>query len=441
MFNRYTALFVVVASMVGSGILTTTGFILASVPDPMWNLVLWILGGILSLTGAFTLAEVATAYPQTGGDYVFVREAFGKRLAFTYGWATLVIGYAAPVALIASSCASYLISFVAPEFDESSKQWAILAIATTIISIITLIHCRSHRESSWLQDSSTSFKIIVFFGIAIAIFSSDAVNVAQVYSSEHSATFPITSLGLALIQVMYAYTGWNAAIYIAAELPRPQKTIPFALVWGCLFVAALYVILNVAYQSVLPLNEIISFSDDDKVRIAELALERASGTAVAKGISFLISLGMIASVSAFILVGPRVAFAMASDGLAFKSWTRVHDHHRTPRTAVLAIGGMSLIFLWSDTYESLLNTTGYGLGVLALLSCICIFPLRRRTEYKPTFWCPAYPFTPILFVILSVAMLVSAGIAAPRSSAISVAWVLSGLVLFPFFDPARSRKS
>jgi APA family basic amino acid/polyamine antiporter len=441
MFNRYTALFVVIASMVGSGILTTTGFILAEVPDPFWNLVLWVLGGILSLTGAFTLAEVATAYPQTGGDYIFVREAFGKRWSFTYGWATLLIGYAAPIALIASSCASYLISFVAPDLEAAIKSTAVLAVASTIITVITFIHCRSHRESSWLQDSSTAFKVIIFFGIAIAIFSSDAFNAAQVVSSEHSRTFAVTSLGLALIQVMYAYTGWNAAIYIAAELPRPQKTIPFALVWGCLFVAVLYVTLNVAYQSVLPLNEIIAFSDDDKVRIAELALVRATDPTVAKAISFLISLGMIASVSAFILVGPRVAFAMASDGLAFRSWTKVHDQHRTPRSAVLAIGAMSLMFLWSGTYESLLNTTGYGLGVLALLSCLCIFPLRRRADYRPTFRCPWYPFTPILFVLLSIAMLLSAGMASPKSSAISVAWVLSGLFLFPFFNSAGSTKS
>jgi APA family basic amino acid/polyamine antiporter len=412
--------------MVGSGILTTSGYVVESLQSYGLLMLFWVIGGVISLLGSLALAEMATAYPRVGGDYNFVRIGFGNRWAFVYGWATVIVGYAAPVSLISYTVAN----FVSPYFHFSgSPRLLNQLLASAIIVVFTVSHCLGHRQSSFVQSASTLFKLAVFLGVLLGVFWSDAIswrNLADGFIPSGSSS----GYGTSMIYVMYAYTGWSAAVYLAGEMHDPQKSVPFALVVGTLTVTAIYLLLNVFYAMALPIESLISASSDDKARVALLAIEAAYGSNATKVFSVMLSLGMLASVSALILAGPRILYAMARDKLLFGRLGELHPTRNVPAIAVICQGLISIFLLWVGIFEEILEMTGFGLGVMSLLSVGVLFKLRQLPTYKPTMRTPGYPIFPIVFCLINIWMLVDAAYHGPLSAVISIAILCIGFPLY-----------
>lgn len=434
-----TATYIVIAAMVGSGVLTTSGYILQTTGSHWINLVLWTLGGIIALTGALTLGEMASGYPKVGGDYVYVRLALGDAWAFVYGWTCLVVAYAAPIALIAYTTGNYffqpLVIFlqeiqIIDQAPIDAKTFN-LVFASIAIVLLTIQHARGHQESSSIQEWTTLFKLAVF-----AVVLAFGILLLPSNAWDNATTIDVTrrpspsALALSLVQVMYAYTGWNAAVYIAEELPNPRKTIPVALLRGTIGVTLLYLALNVLYAFTLPVSEIMGFSAEDAGRIAAISIERLVGAPWSHLISALMSLGMLASLSAFILVGPRIIVAMAQDKLVHSKLGEISRKTGVPVWGVAFQGVISIALLWSGTFEHLLNFTGFGMAALSLLAVAVIFGLRKRADYHPTFRVPLYPWTPMIFCITSVLMLIGTAIEAPLQALTGFVCVLVGFPLY-----------
>lgn len=417
-FGFWTGWFVVIASMVGSGILTNPGLMLKTLPSYPALFALWATGGALALSGALTMGELSSGLPHVGGDYVYVREAFGRAWAFVYGWAMVILGFAAPVALVAYTTANYLAG-------GSSK-----GLASLLILFFTASHCFGHAGSKLVQSATTVFKLVVLVAFAVVCPLSEKASLDQLMAVAPSSTLSTGSLASGLILVMYAYTGWNAAVYLAGEIRDPLRNLPRCLAMGCFGVTLLYLAVLVAYGLTLPASEVAAMGDADASRLAELSAERLFGHGTARIFSVLLSLGVLASLSAYCLTGPRIVYAMAQDGLCPKIAGRVDARTGTPVLATAVQGALALLFLWSGTFEEVLNFTGYGLAVISTLVVSPIFVLRRRPDFRPSFRVPFYPLTPVLFLVASLAMLVGGAIENPWNAASSLLCILAAFPVF-----------
>ena len=429
-FGFWTGWFVVIASMVGSGILTNSGPILKSTGSYWALLLTWGLGGILSLIGALTLGEVASSYPQAGGDYTYVRMALGSAFGFVFGWSMVVIGFGAPIALVAYATANYLYPFAQGMGWAVPERFFVLGLATFLVSVFTFSHCLGHRSSSRVQSATTFFNFLLLgsFAVGCLLFGRGDWDNFRQGTALTSVSAP--SWGINLIRALYAYTGWNAATYLAGEVKNPQRNLPLTLGLGCLAVTFLYLLINVTYCFAISPQTLAALSSDELNRLAEVSMTRLFNPEAARVFSFLVSMGMLAALSAFILTGPRIVYAMARDGL-FPAWAgRLHPGSQVPREAILAQGVLALVFLWSGTFDQVLNFAGYGLAVVGIFTVASVFWLRRRSDYRPSFRIPLYPWAPLAFLGISVASLVTSFVDDPKTSCLSLGCILMGFPLY-----------
>lgn len=429
-FGFWTSWFVVIASMVGSGILTNSGPILKSTGSYWALLLTWGLGGLLSLIGALTLGEVASSYPRAGGDYTFVRMALGSAFGFVFGWSMVVIGFAAPIALVAYSTANYFYPMVGGLGISIPERAFVLLGATFLICVFTLSHCLGHRSSSRVQSATTFFNFVLLGGFALAGIFAGQKGWSHFREGIPLSSVPAPTWGTNLIRALYAYTGWNAATYLAGEIKNPARNLPFGLGLGCLAVTILYLTINLTYAVAISPTTLSTLSPEQLNRIADISVLQLFGGKAAKIFSLLISLGMSAALSAFILTGPRIVYAMAGDGL-FPSWAgKLHAVSQVPVIAILVQGIIALIFLWSGTFDQVLNFAGYGLAVIGIFTVAPILWLRRRADYHASFRIPFYPWTPLLFLAVSIASLIAGFMDDPKLSALSLGCILLGFPLY-----------
>jgi len=429
-FGFWTGWFVVLASMVGSGILTNSGPVLKSTQSYWALLAVWGLGGVLSLIGALTLGEIASSYPKAGGDYTYVRMALGPAFGFVFGWGMVVIGFAAPIALVAYTTANYFFPFVRGVGIDVPERLFVLLSATALIAFFTFSHSLGQRSSSRVQSATTffNFLLLVCFALGAIFFGQGSWEHFRLGAPVDTISGP--TWGTSLIRVLYAYTGWNAATYLAGEVKRPERNLPLTLGLGCLAVTLLYLIINVAYAFSISPTTLNALSPDELNRIAEISVTQLFGSGAARAFSFLVSVGMLAALSAFILTGPRIVYAMAHDGL-FPAWAgKLHPRTQVPVVAILAQGAMALGFLWSGTFDQVLTFAGYGLAVIGIFTVTPIFLLRRRSDYRPSFRIPLYPFTPALFLLVSVVSLVAGFLDDPWFSSLSLGCILIGFPIY-----------
>jgi APA family basic amino acid/polyamine antiporter len=414
-FGFWTGWFVVVASMVGSGILTNSGPILRSTGSYSALLLLWALGGVMALAGALSLAELASDNPRAGGDYAFVRDAFGHAVGFVYGWAMAVLGFAAPIALVAFTTGSYLLPVLE---DAGVTRWVapgVLAdtLGTAIIVVLTGLHCFGHRQSARLQGITTAVKVGAFavLGWAALVGRGSWVHFTE---AKPLADVGWVELGQGLLLVSYAYTGWNAAGYLSAETRGAERNVPRSLVLGVATVTVIYLATNVVYALALSPQAALAMGDAELARFAEIAVRSLLDPTAARIFSLFVLLGVFASLSAYVLTGPRIVYAMAKDGLCPPALAKLNRKSGTPVRATILQGLIALAFLWSGSFENVLNFTSYGLACIGTLVVSPIFVLRRRADYRPRFRVPGYPWTPALFLLANVAMLVAGAFESPR---------------------------
>lgn len=409
-FGFWSAYFLVVASMVGAGILTSSGFTLKDTANPAGLMAIWTLGGILALCGTVTIAELATRLPKAGSDYLFVREAFGREAGIVVGWATFVLGFAAPTAVVGRLAANYLLIPVMPWFKQAnmdSLNYVEPAVATLFILFLMIVHGLGHRESSGMQVMSTLLKILLLVGLVVLGLSFGQGDWSHFAQSHVPSSSEFFTLGVGLIYVSYAYTGWNAAAYVAGEVREPEKLLPKSLIAGCATVVVLYLLVNLTYVYALNPKMMTELSYDEVTPVAQLAAENLFGREVGGAVSILLGVGMLASVSAYMLSGPRIAFAMAHDGAFPRFAANLHSERETPVAAIIAQGVIAIGLAWSGPFLSILNYTAIGLAVISGLVVASIFPLRLRKDLPHPFRMPLYPLPPLLYLALMVWILIT----------------------------------
>ncbi len=407
-FGFWAAYFLVVASMVGAGILTSSGFTLHDTANPAGLMVIWTLGGILALCGTVTIAELATMLPKAGSDYLFVREAFGREAGIVVGWATFVLGFAAPTAVVARLSANYLSIPITEYFGlGSTMPYLEPMLATVFVGILMTIHCLGHRESSGLQVLSTLVKISLLIGLVVIGLSFGQGDWSHFAASHVPDSGEFFTLGIGLIYVSYAYTGWNAAAYVAGEVRDPERLLPRSLIAGCASVMGLYLLVNLTYVFALDPQEMTQLSIPEVIPVAQLAAKQLFGSQVGDIVSILLGLGMLASVSAYMLSGPRIAFAMANDGAFPRFAAKLHDRRQTPIAAIIVQGLIAIGMAWSGPFLDILNYTAIGLAVISGLVVASIFPLRSRADLPHPYRLPLYPLPPVLYLALMVWIVIS----------------------------------
>jgi len=440
-FGLSTATSVVIASMVGVGILTTSGYIIKDTGSHTLMLALWLVGGLLALCGALTVAELAAAMPYAGGEYVFIREAYGRLLAFLYGWVSFLIGFSAPAAIIAYAAARYLIEPWTTGDDPATGIFT-RGLGALFIVTLTCVHLRGQALGSRVQNITTIVKLAVLSAIVIGGLALRLPSLAHLTPDLPESGTPWGTLAISLVYVMFSYTGWNAATYLAGEVRNPQRVLPRALLMGCGGVIVLYLLLNVVYVHALPVEELAAMSYEQVEPLAALAAERLFGTWVAAPLSVALGLGLLATLSALVLIGPRIYYAMARDGLFPKAAGRLNATTGTPNTAILAQAACSLVLLFSGTFKNILTYTGVGLLVSSFFVILAVFVLRvRRPHMTRPFKTPGYPIVPLLFLACTAWMIVFAFMDQPRWSAISIGSILGGIPIYYLWQAAPGKPS
>lgn len=391
---------VVVGSTIGSGIFRSPAGIADRIPGPLPLLLIWILGGLFALCGALALSELASTIPRTGGFYAFLREGWGRLPAFLFGWGQLTIVRAASLGAIAITFAEYFVRVlgfdptVAP-YDRYAQYTAALAIAVTATFNILGV-----RWGSTVINITTIAK---FGGLAFIVLLALAVGWPE--TGGHftplvpEGSVQVGAFGLALVSVLWAYDGWADVTYVAGEVKDPHRNLPRAIIGGTLAVMAIYVLANIGYMAVLPIEEIRT----SRLVAADVA-ERVIGRPGVVFVSTTVMLSTFGTLSAVLLTSPRVLFAMADDGMLFAPIAKVHPRFQTPHIAIGLVATLGLIFVLLLRFEKLADTFVIAMIPFYALGVAGIYRLRRRPGYAPPFRTPGYPVVPALF-IASVAYL------------------------------------
>ena len=396
----WSAMAVVVGSTIGSGIFRSPAGIADRIPGPLPLLMIWILGGLFALCGALTLAELASEVPRTGGFYAFLREGWGKLPAFLFGWGQLTIVRAASLGAIAITFAEYFVRVlgfdpgIAP-YDRYSQYIAAVAIAVTAgFNIIGV---------KWGATVINLTTIAKFGGLAFIVVLALAVGWPQ--TGGHftplvpEGSVQVGAFGLALVSVLWAYDGWADVTYVAGEVTDPRRNLPRAIIGGTVAVMVIYVLANVGYMAVLPIEEIRT----SRLVAADVA-EKIIGRPGVVMVSTTVMISTFGTLSAVLLTSPRVLFAMADDGMLFAPIAKVHPRYQTPYIAIALVATLGLIFVLLLRFEKLADTFVIAMIPFYALGVAAVYRLRRRPGYAPSFRTPGYPVVPAVF-ILSVAYL------------------------------------
>jgi APA family basic amino acid/polyamine antiporter len=410
----YDAAAIIVSNVIGGGILFTPPQVAAAVPNAFLFLATWFVGGLLAFTGAMAYAELAALRPRAGGEYVYLRAAFGRLAAFLTGWTSFVAGFAGAIAANAVFLAFYLGRFIPAAKDSTplfviplplvpltfSRQ-AIVALAA--IFLLAWIHLRGVGPGRLVMNVLAGLKVsalLIFIALGLSLGAGSSSNLAQ-------STGPVSPGAwlLALIPVMFAYSGWNAAAYVAEELRDPGRNVPRALAFGTLAVVAIYLLLNGLFLYVFPVDQLAKVQGSVLDVVADGLLGLRAGDVM--GAVSVISLA--ASISAMTFAGPRVYYAMARDGLFFRSAGRIHPRYHTPAVSIIAQAVWSSLLVLSGGANALTTYTGFAVVLFAGVAVVSLFVLRRSEPGAPRpFRAWGYPVAPAIFAIASLAIVSNA---------------------------------
>ncbi len=445
-FGLATATFVVVASMVGTGVLTTSGFTVFSTGSNQLMLVVWVVGGLVALCGALSVAELSAALPHAGGDYVFLYRSYGPLAAFLSGWVSFLIGFGGPIAVSAAAAAKYLLGPL--ELEGSQAYFATQSVATVAILALAIVHTSGHGPTMRVQAATTIIKLGILSLLAL-------VGIAAGWGRwSHLADRPTMNMDVvqqmffSLVYVSYAYTGWNAAGYLAGEVDQAQKRLPQAILMGTGIVLALYLALNLFYALALSVDDIQGIvspkgeeSNPSRVApIAWLAAEQLFGKRSSSILSVAIGLTLMASLSAFVLTGPRVAFAMARAGQFPELAGRLSKRSGTPAVATWMQVSWSLLLLWTGSFENLLMYSGVGLALFSMLTVSAVYRLRwKEPELERPFRVPGYPLVPLGFLLPTALLTAAAFFERPQASLAALGSILLGVPLYYLGSRSRRR--
>lgn len=425
-FGLSTATYVVIASMVGTGILVSPGFMMVTLKNYPAIFGLWALGGLLALCGALCVAELAAALPRAGGEYVYLREAYGPMPAFLSGWTSFILGFSAPLAVAGHVAAKYLLTPFGQGGGEGGMPVRLTAAA--IIIVVTAPNLFGHRQSAWTQNLTTVLKLALFAGLIALAFVFGRGQLAYFSEGQAIGKVKLGDAATQLFYVMFAYSGWNAASYMAGEVKDPSKTLPRSLLLGTAVVVLLYLGLNLTFAYAVPLANV---NFDNAIQVPTLAVEKLFGVGASSVFSVLLGLAFLATVSAFVITGPRIYYAMAKDGLFPAIAGRVGAKGGVPVYAMIAQSACAVVILFVTNFENMYQYASVGVSIFALLFIAAVYVLRlRRPDLPRPFRVPGYPVTPGLFLAVILFMTVFAFKQWPAPSIFCVASIILGIPIY-----------
>ncbi len=412
----YTAVSLVVANMVGTGVFTSLGFQLIHIHSAFSILLLWIVGGIISYCGALVYGELGTALPRSGGEYVYLSRLMHPAVGFLSGWVSSTVGFAAPVGLSSIALGSYV--------NKIFPQLSVTACALVVVIGITILHATNLRSGSSFQKIFTSLKvlvILVFIAAGLLHHPAHEMNIApQSFSWQEICS---SYFAVALIYVSYAYSGWNAASYIVGEMKDPKRNLPKALLVGTGVVTLIYVLLNYVFLYSAPASELTGV-----LEVGHVSAMHIFGDAIGRLMSVAIALLLVSSISAMIMAGPRIIKTMAEDlSISLLSKT---NRNNVPYAAVITQSILTVLFVVLCPFESLLTFTGFSLSVFTFLTVLSLFILRYKNIKADSYKTWGYPVTPAIFLLFNGYILYNALAERPMESLYGLSNVAIGLVVW-----------
>ena len=426
-YSPYAATAVVVASMIGTGVFTSLGFQLLDIQSTFPLLLLWVVGGAAAFCGAVSYAELGAAIPRSGGEYTFLSRIYHPAVGLVSGWISATIGFAAPTALAAITFGTYLASV----FPSLSPPW----LGAGLVVVLTGVHATTYRSSSLFQRSFTTVKVVLILAFCVtAVALADPPQPVSLLPVAGDGALVFSgAFAVALIYVSYAYTGWNAATYLTGELADPQRTLPRVLGSGTLLVMVLYVGLNYAFLKAAPMDAMAG-----RIEVGYVAATHVFGPGGASIMGVTLALLLVSTVSAMVMAGPRVLQVIGEDYPFFRRLSHT-NRDGIPAVAILTQAGLTLAFIFTASFETILVFAGFTLGLNSLLTVAGVFVLRvREPEAERPYRVWGYPFTPLVYLGLTLCTLTYIAMDRPVEALMAIPLIGAGLLLYAI--AARGRR-
>jgi APA family basic amino acid/polyamine antiporter len=418
-----TAAALVISNMIGTGVFTSLGYQLTDIQNTFSIVLIWALGGLFALIGAFTYAELGTNFDDSGGDYVFLSKLIHPIVGYVYAWVSLTIGFTAPIAISVMAMKSYLNPINPSIFND----W----FGIFVILILTAVHSISIGQSGKFQNISTGIKIgfvLLLILLGFSLVPAQELTAINLSSSWKEEIF-LPGFAVSLLYVTYAYTGWNSAAYIVDEINDPRRNLPKALLIGTALVTVFYILLQIVFLKHASVEQL-----SGKVEVAFIAFKNALGPEGSNWISYFIAIQLIATISGYLWIGSRITFAMAKDHSLWKK-IAVKNKNGIPVRALWLQAGISILLTLTGTFEQVLLYASFVLQLMGTLTVASIFWLKgRKGAYKS----PFKPFLQIVFILFSLWILGYMLIEKPKESAIGLLFVVSGVATY--FLSNKSKK-
>jgi APA family basic amino acid/polyamine antiporter len=426
------AVSLVVGTIIGTGIFLKSATMAQQTGSPAMVLLVWILAGLLSLAGALTYAEIGALFPHAGGEYVFLRKAYGDVPAFLYGWMRFAIGSPGSIAAYAVGAATFLQGAVPLDGIGGTTGAAFL-----FIIVFTSLNCLQVKVGGRVNSVLTSLKVCMVLALVVGIvFFSDSFAVANLAAPDEAAAFSMSGLGLAMLSALWAFDGWNNMPMAAGEVANPERNVPRALVTGVLLVVAIYLLVNVAYFLALPFSEVITANSDlhsAALPIATKAAQTFLGAASLGAISLLFVVSALGAMNGSILTSARIPYAMANDKLFFAQLGVLHPRTHVPVTSLILQGGIAAILAFMGTFNQLTDYVMFASWLFYALVAGSVFIFRKKLpDVKRSYRVWGYPAMPLIFIVVAVLLIANTAIEMPEQSLIGVGIILLGIPLHYF---------
>ena len=418
----FDATMIVMGGIIGSGIFMNPSIVARQVHTPFLVLGTWVIGGLFALAAAFIWAELATRRPEVGGQYAYLREAFHPVVAFVYGWVLLLVIQTGGMAAVAVTFSRYFV-------DSTKLPISYPIMAAIVLAILTIINCLGVRAGSTVQSVLMVLKIVALVGlVGCGLFLGQAAPSPGGLLDRPATVGLLTAFGVALVPVIFSYGGWQTATFVAGEIKEPRKNLPRGLILGVIGVVVLYLAANVVYVRVLGVSGLANSTAP-----ASDAMRAVLGDFGARAIAAAIAISTIGFLSQSMLTAPRVYFAMANDGLFFKSVGAVHPRTRAPIVAIAVQGLLAIVLALQGDYGSLLDYVVSADAIFFGLTACCVFLLSKRPRV------PGHPFTTIIFIAVCWLVAINTVYQNPRNTLIGIAIMLAGIPVYWFWRWRSSR--
>ena len=429
--NLFDATLLVIGNVVGAGIFTTSGFLAGELPQPLLFVAIWVIGGLLTLCGALTYAEMAGMFPRSGGDYQFLKEAYGPWAGFLLGWVSFWVITPGSIAVLSIAMVAYIKGFFPLHYVLSEKF-----LAVAIIFLLSFINYRGVRLSGTVQDIFTLGNLLIMLALISGGLTSGNGN-WQHFASASSASLPFPKLfGPAMIAVLFTYSGWFASAYIGAEIKNPERNLPLSLLLGTIIVTVIYTAMNLVYLYAVPLSQL-----KGNVNVAQLTAETLFNPRIAQVVSLSIILAISGSINATILGGTRIYYAMAEDKIFWSPLKKLHPKYGTPHLSILSQMILACILVSLGTFGQLLSYLVFVMLLSSIAAGAAHFILRlRKADLPRPYRTGAYPVVPLLFICFYIWIAAQIAYSKPLTSIAGILIALSGLPFYLWLKTKRLRE-